>query len=477
MTDWCDGADTDDRARGTRDRWDVVVAGSSFASMFFILALPRNLRILVLEKGARERHEDMRNLYDDLYEPLDIENSSGSEKEFVAHTVFGGNSNCWAGNTPRFHPSDFELRERYGVGVSWPVSYDDLEADYVTVERIMEVSGGGDDHLFPRSAPLPYPPHAMTRADILCHQARPDIWVPCPTARSNGGLRPTCCANLMCKNCPIDAKYTILNGFPDFDRPGLTVMTGAEVRAVDMEAGRARGVTARTSDGVEFAVSADAVALGTNAIFNAAILLRSGITSESLGHYLHEEAGRLLTLDIAVPGLFGGSLISSFCYGAYDGPHRSEVAAVLIESHNTLFSPRTETGRWTDRMTLVMVADDLPQRENAVFLDSEGNVRITWNGHSEYAHAGLDRAESMLPDFLPFEIEAVSSRTELPTLYHIQGTHRMGSNPATSVVDGSLRVHGYDNLFALGSGAFPTCSPANPTLTLSAFSLRAGRSL
>ncbi len=63
------------------------------------------------------------------------------------------------------------------------------------------------------------------------------------------------------------------------------------------------------------------------------------------------------------------------------------------------------------------------------------------------------------------------------TEQHIQGTHRMGRDPETSVVDSALRLHGSENVFALGAGAFTSCSPANPTLTLSALALRAGETL
>ena len=56
---------------------------------------------------------------------------------------------------------------------------------------------------------------------------------------------------------------------------------------------------------------------------------------------------------------------------------------------------------------------------------------------------------------------------------HIMGTHRMGSDPATSVVDRNGRVHDHPNLFLLGSGVFPTVGTANPTLTIAALSLLA----
>jgi choline dehydrogenase-like flavoprotein len=41
------------------------------------------------------------------------------------------------------------------------------------------------------------------------------------------------------------------------------------------------------------------------------------------------------------------------------------------------------------------------------------------------------------------------------------------------VVDKSLVHHKYRNVLVLGSGSFPTITPANPTLTLSALSLMA----
>ena len=55
--------------------------------------------------------------------------------------------------------------------------------------------------------------------------------------------------------------------------------------------------------------------------------------------------------------------------------------------------------------------------------------------------------------------------------HHI-GTARLGSDPASSVVDPDCRVHGVDNLFIAGSAVFPTSSQANPTLTIVAMALR-----
>ncbi|MEA2572656.1 MAG: glucose dehydrogenase [Acidobacteriota bacterium] len=60
---------------------------------------------------------------------------------------------------------------------------------------------------------------------------------------------------------------------------------------------------------------------------------------------------------------------------------------------------------------------------------------------------------------------------------HVMGTHRMGSDPATSVVDGNQRSHTNRNLYLLGSGNWPSYATANPTLTIAALSLRTAEAI
>jgi choline dehydrogenase-like flavoprotein len=55
---------------------------------------------------------------------------------------------------------------------------------------------------------------------------------------------------------------------------------------------------------------------------------------------------------------------------------------------------------------------------------------------------------------------------------HIMGTLRMGNDRSSSVVNKNLNAHDHPNLFIVGSGVFPTACTANPTLTISALSLR-----
>ena len=56
--------------------------------------------------------------------------------------------------------------------------------------------------------------------------------------------------------------------------------------------------------------------------------------------------------------------------------------------------------------------------------------------------------------------------------HHHLGGLRMGRDPASSVVDRDLRVHGVENLFVASGAVFPTGGFSNPTLTLLALTAR-----
>ncbi|MGW8227268.1 MAG: GMC oxidoreductase [Gammaproteobacteria bacterium] len=55
---------------------------------------------------------------------------------------------------------------------------------------------------------------------------------------------------------------------------------------------------------------------------------------------------------------------------------------------------------------------------------------------------------------------------------HHMGTTRMHSSPRYGVVDENCLVHGLKNLYISGSSVFPVCGYSNPTLTITALSVR-----
>lgn len=60
---------------------------------------------------------------------------------------------------------------------------------------------------------------------------------------------------------------------------------------------------------------------------------------------------------------------------------------------------------------------------------------------------------------------------------HIMGTHRMGKDPSSSVVDSFQRAWGHSNLIVAGCGSMPTAGTSNPTLTAVALGIRSAEKL
>jgi choline dehydrogenase-like flavoprotein len=56
--------------------------------------------------------------------------------------------------------------------------------------------------------------------------------------------------------------------------------------------------------------------------------------------------------------------------------------------------------------------------------------------------------------------------------WHLMGAARMGSDPATSVVDADNQAHDVPNLFIADSTSLATCGGVNPTSTIQAVALR-----
>lgn len=463
-----------DAETAEKEKWDVVVVGSSFSSMFFVKGISRRLRVLIIERGSFIGHSTQLINGLDVHQHQFVQrNHTQHLKTWVSHTMFGGNSNCWWACTPRFHPNDFKINSLYGVGVDWPIDYDDLEDFYQQAEVIMEVNGEPSEEL-PRSSEFPHPAHVASRSDEVIKNGGA-LWWAQPSARATTGTRPPCCANGVCHLCPIDSKFTILNSFGKFDHDNIKILVGSLAYQLEVTAGIANKIIVKTSAG-SFSIRGDLFALGANAIFNTEIMLRSGFSSPALGHYLHEQVSINVIADVKFDNYFGGTSITGHGYDFYDGSHRSSLAAVLIENVNSPASIRPEKGKWMKRLFLKLIAEDLPQFENRVFLENDSPV-IDWHGHHPYALDGLEHARGRLQELIPGGIESMSVSVFAPTEAHIQGTHRMGLDVQSSVVNQNLISHECQNLVVLGAGVFPSCSPANPTLTLSALSLFAAARL
>ncbi|HEY3543013.1 MAG TPA: NAD(P)-binding protein, partial [Gaiellaceae bacterium] len=143
---------------------DLLVVGAGAGGITLAQRLARKgWRVVVLEKGPlwdpdRDWVSDEKGAGSIYWtdnriiggaDPIEMgKNNSG--------VGVGGSMTHFAGYTPRFHPSDFEVRTRDGVAVDWPISYWDLKESFERVERELPVAGEfwpwGDPHDYPHNA-------------------------------------------------------------------------------------------------------------------------------------------------------------------------------------------------------------------------------------------------------------------------------------------------------------------------------------
>jgi len=126
-----------------------------------------------------------------------------------------------------------------------------------------------------------------------------------------------------------------------------------------------------------------------------------------------------------------------------------------------------------------IIAEDLPQQENRVVLDpvlkdADGIpapklcYRMSENS-KRLLEFHLTRAKESLVAAGAYQVVIAPLIRE--TGWHILGTTRMGTDPATSVVDPWGRCHDVPNLFIYDGGIWPTSSGMNPTATIAALAL------
>jgi len=467
--------------------FNTIVVGTGFASSFFLLEYLKHAKadekILVLEKGEDIPYSwKLENQVAGNVRFDDVMNNLTPQKFWVQNIAFGGGS-CWTGNTPRMHPSDFDTFSKHGVGEDWPFSYDDFEPLLAEVEDFMGIAGQGTAD-YPRSKPYPMPGHKFNAFDRLLKEKYGDQYMPMPSARASdfSKARPKCCNNGVCSVCPIGAKFQIdLHMRSIYNDPRITLKNSCHVERLDIQNNVVKGVVCQES-GKETIYNADFVAIGAHAIMTPYILLNSGIEQRALGRYLSEQISINVNINLdGVENYDGGQRVTGLGSMFVDESNRAEAAGCLVEAYNIPWL-RAEYKKWRHAAYLKFVIEDIPLEHNRVTVGADGKPNVEFPKMSDYMKRGIAevprRVEALL-DGLPIEDYVIEEKTDeaIGGSAHIQGTTRMGVDPENSVVDTNLIHHSVRNLAVLGSGAFPTCAAANPTLILSALSIRSARSL
>jgi len=472
------------------DGYDLILVGTGFASSFFLKKYleksGKSKKVLVLERGVFYPHSARLDSkrghgapkFADLPSPDDtFIFDNRDKKSWVFDPNFGGSSNCWVGCTPRFLPNDFKIKTLYGIGYDWPLTYDDIEPYYCDAEDILGVAGP-ELTPFPKSRKYPLPPQHLSTVDKIIQERYGKLFISQPTARATVpvGIRNACCSSGVCKLCPVDSKFTIENTLLYLYRQSnVQIKYNSQVHNLRIENNQVKGVVYRY-EGKDYEVNGEVVALGANPIFNSHILLSAGDNSYYTGRGLCEQRGAFARLYFeGLDNVGGSSIITTNGFMLYDGVHRKEYSACLIENSNTVFV-RNEPGKWRKLALMKFIFEDIPNDNNRVVISEDPlKPKIEYSGHDPY----VDRAKNKLEDnirkvfsFLPLERVEVDDFFQ-KTEFHICSTARMSRIPSEGVVDQNLIHHKFRNLFVLGSAVFPSITPANPTLTLSSLSLMA----
>lgn len=137
--------------------------------------------------------------------------------------VGGGTTWHWVGTCLRMLPNDFRLKTLYGVGVDWPIGYDDLQSAYCRAEEEIGVSAAVADQgylglTFPEGYEFPMHSIPLSLVDgsfVQAVQGKSFAGLPLVVSSTPAGRnsepyagRRVCAGNTNCTPiCPIQAKY------------------------------------------------------------------------------------------------------------------------------------------------------------------------------------------------------------------------------------------------------------------------------
>ena len=501
------------------NHYDVIIIGSGAGggTLAYHLA-PSGKRILILERGDYVPREpqnwDSRSVnVEARYQARE----TWRDKDGAAlhpHTNYnvGGNTKFFGAALFRMRERDFgELPHFGGVSPAWPITYADLEPYYGQAEVLYQVHGErGSDPTEPwASQPYAFPAVAHEpRMQQLHDDMRGIGWKPFHVPlgvqlneSDRGRSRCIKCGTCDGYPCLVSAKSDaqVICVDPALAYPNVSLLTNARVTRLETSAsGREISSIVVQRQGGEETYSADIVVSSCGAINSAALLLRSANDRHPHGlangsgvvgrHYMGHINSVLLAIS-TTPNLtvFQKTLaVNDFYFGDERFPfpmgHISFVGkldAVALSAGAPPFVPGlTLEVMAKHSLDFWLTSEDLPDPENRVELDRDGNIVLRYTPNNGEGHqrliAKLEDALQhldMRPHLVPRNL-FVGNRIPLAGVAHQNGTIRFGHDPATSALDVNCKAHDIDNLYVVDGSFFPSSAAVNPALTIIAQALR-----
>lgn len=411
----------------------------------------------------------------------------------------------------RLHPSDFRTYSQDGVGVDWPISYDDLEPYYTEIEQNLPVSGPENFPWVSQSKPYKQPAHRQSCVDQKFKAGAEKLGIkvaPCPLALITEPLtgREPCINRGFCEQgCKPKAKSsTLITYIPRGLAAGGRVIANAMAKKINLDATERKVKSVvYIKNGEEHEIECDTLILSSFTIETPRILLNNrfakhpnGLANSSgtVGKYLMCHA------DHVVYARFGEPLY------VYHNPPTTSITQDFYETDPAQdfkrgfsiapycgrpisFALGAQAGRtdlWGKKLLKFMqeynfwlqlgiIGEVLPYEHNKVELvtdKDEDGIPITRTSFSigENERRMIRKGYEVMEKIVKAAGAVETFRT--PLFVHLMGTTRMGNDPQTSVVDKNLKAHDLDNLYIAGNSVFPTGGASNPTLTTQALAAR-----
>ena len=441
----------------------------------------------------------------------------------------GGSTNVFGALWPRFRPSDFRKGVEHGMAPDWPLTYEDLAPFYDASDRLVGVSGlAGDAAMPPKPAyPCgPLPARSSGRAIAAGFEWLGWHWWPMPAAiiseNYDGRLGCNGCGNCG-SGCPRGSMAKMsLSVWPRAVAAGVDLRPGARVERIETGPdGRATGAVYIDRTGTRRQQTADIVVLAGNGVGSPRLLLMSDCArhprglangSDAVGRYLmhHTLVGATIWVEPRIDSHIGnlGAVISSefaetdisrgFVNGFNFNVARGSAAGVsTVGAHSGQAAPwggahhawfRRHFGHAFNAFT---IGDDIPQASNRITLstterDGDGlpAAALYYVPHAndwKMMAYGADRLRDLAGAVGAFDFALNDYRdadgTYRTPAWHLLGTCRMGSDPASSVTNKWQQAWEVANLFVVDGSSFPTGGVVNPTSTVCALALRAATNI
>ncbi|MBM3728224.1 MAG: GMC family oxidoreductase [Acidobacteria bacterium] len=514
------------------NHYDVIIIGTGAGGGTLARKLaPSGKRILLLERGGYvPREKDNWNPravnVEAKYQTKEVWHDRAGEP-LHPHTNYavGGNTKFYGAALFRFRRADFgELRHHGGVSPAWPIGYDDLEPFYDEAEHMYYVHGNrGEDPTEPSAAcPYPHPavshePRIQALSEDFSAQGLQPFHTPLGVRLDETNPRSSPC--IRCATC--DGFPCLLSAKSDAQVLGVDVAlahSNVELRTETKVERLRTSTSGREVTGVEVSqggaretLTADIVVAACGAINSAALLLRSanerhprGLAngSDTVGrHYMgHTNSVLMAVSKCPNPTVFQKTLsLNDFYFGSpewrYPMGHISFVGkldGVTLKAGAPPLTPGFTLDLMANHsLDFWLTSEDLPDPDNRVTLDREGNIVLSYTPNNEEGHRRLaEKLKDLMRNQRRCGVHGhdchqglfsrnlfLGQRIPLAGVAHQNGTVRFGRDPRTSALDVNCKAHELDNLYVADGSFFPSSAAVNPALTIMANALRVGAHL